>query len=1060
MKRMNEDDLEQIAINWFREIGWHYANGYDIAHDGATPERSDDFSKVLLPKRLHAALARINPSLPAETYQQAQEQIETFSEIALEPKNRKFHSYILQGVPVKFQKDDKEEHDHVQLIDFEDINNNDFLVVNQLVVNGIDSRGRAKQHRPDVVVYVNGLPLVVIELKNMLNEKTTIFEAYQQLQTYKDAIHELFVYNLALVISDGLHARVGSLTAGYERFMPWRTVKDEKDKPKVAFELETLVKGFFDRALFLDYLRYCVLFEDKGDAIIKKIAGYHQFHAVRAAVRSSIVASSNSEEVLDFAITAKEKGQLGTHKAGVVWHTQGSGKSLSMVFFVGKLLQQAVMKNPTIIMVTDRNDLDGQLYQTFAGAEMLLRQRVKQVDSRDDLRDTLEYRNAGGIIFTTIQKFSVLADEERHPVLNDRANIVVISDEAHRSQYGLKARLDTATGQYKYGYARNLRDALPNATFIGFTGTPISTEDKDTQAVFGSYISIYDVQDAVDDGATVAIHYESRLAKLEINHAEIERLSQQVDEVMEDEESLAEREKAKSNWSQLAKVVGAAPRLQAVAEDLVQHFELRQSHVEGKAMIVCMSREICVRLYDAIVKLRPAWHDSDPEKGQIKVVMTGSAADAEYLQPHIYQRKAKKLLESRFKDSDDDLKLVIVRDMWLTGFDAPAIHTMYVDKPMRGHNLMQAIARVNRVFKDKPGGLVVDYIGIAQNLKKALKTYTDAEGKGEVTVDAEQAFNILVEKMTVLRGLMYGCDYSDFETNAPELFQEVIEHILAQNEGKKRFMDTMSAIHKALALCGTLEQAQEFQHEVAFFAQVRSLMVKVFTLDSAQDIRNRDSLLKQILDNAVVSEGVQDILALSKQDKPDISLLSDEFLEEVRALPQKNIAVELLAKLVKDEVKSRSQNNMVQEKKFADRLTETLQRYHNRSLETTQVLQLLVEMAQEYRNALQKNESLGLETDEIAFYTALAESESALEKLGDDTLKEIAIYITKQLRQSVTVDWQKRESVRARMRILVKRALKKWKYPPDKQPDAIQRVLDQAEHLSHIWTAQKRLVMV
>ena len=773
-------------------------------------------------------------------------------------------------------------------------------------------------------------------------------------------------------------------------------------------------------------------------------------NAVREAVTATIVASTGKHLPLHSNI------QPGSKKAGVVWHTQGSGKSISMCCYAGKLLQQAEMNNPTIVVVTDRNDLDGQLYATFCQAQDLLKQTPLQANDRDELRELLNARESGGIIFTTVQKFAPLDGEQSHPALNQRSNIVVISDEAHRSQYGLSATLDRQTGVYKYGYAKHMRDALPNASFMGFTGTPIASEDKDTRAVFGDYVSIYDIQDAVDDGATVPIYYESRLAKLDLNHEELETLSDQVDELVEDEET-GQQEKTKGDWSRLEKLVGSEPRIKQVAADLVQHFETRNAAMNGKAMIVAMSREICVKLYDAIVAIRPEWHSEDVEQGAIKVIMTGSASDKDHLQSHIYNKQTKKRLEARFKDLNDPLKLVIVRDMWLTGFDAPCCHTMYIDKPMRGHNLMQAIARVNRVFRDKPGGLVVDYIGIANELKQALKTYTDSKGKGQTTVDAREAFAILLEKMDVIHGMFArsagkpGFDYTGFSRDPLAFLRDAVNYILGLDDGKKRYLDVSLAMSKAWSLCNTLDEAKPLQEEFAFLSAVSVGLIK---LDPKAKFSQseKNSLLSKILDNAVVATGVEDVFALAGLDKPNIGLLSDEFLEEVREMPQRNLAVELLEKLLNDGIHARSGNNVVQQKKYSDRLKAVLLKYNNRAIETAQVIEELIQMAKAFQEAMARDDALGLTPDEIAFYDALAENESAVRELGDDTLRKLAIEVTLKLRQSTTVDWQVRESVRARLRILVRQTLRKYKYPPDKTPGAVELILKQAEVVSNSWT--------
>lgn len=1049
---LNEQQLEEQCIRWFEESGWRYVHGPDIAPEGANTERAD-YRQIVLHGRLLAALARINPHIPPRALEEAADAIVRVSEPLMVVRNRAVHRLLLGGVEVSFPKPDGEGKttDLASLIDFNNPSNNEFLVVDQFTVQG------SKQPlRPDLVAFINGLPVAVIELKNPANEQVDIWDAFNQLQTYKAEAADLFNCNVALLISDGFTARVGSLTADAERMLPWRTITHEDDRPQLQMELETMVRGFFKPELLLDYLRHFVLFEQDGDILIKKVAGYHQFHAVREAVAATVIAAQEADKGLlevreERAIYGKQV-RPGSRRAGVVWHTQGSGKSITMACYAGKLLQQPAMKNPTLVVVTDRNDLDGQLFGTFCAASDLLKTTPLQANGRDELRDMLASRQAGGVIFTTVQKFALLEGEEAHPELSARTNIVVMSDEAHRSQYGTNGRLNTKTGKYVFGFAKHMRDALKNATFIGFTGTPIALEDKDTRAVFGDYVSIYDIQDAVDDGATVPIYYESRLAKLDVNQAEIDALNAQVDEVVEDEEDLASREKTKSEWAALEKLVGADPRLKQVAMDLVQHFEARISTIDGKAMIVCMSREICARLYDAIKALRPDWHSDDPAAGVIKVVMTASSADKPLLQPHRYTHAVKKSLEKRFKNPADPLKLVIVRDMWLTGFDAPCCHTMYVDKPMKGHNLMQAIARVNRVFKNKPGGLVVDYIGIANELKAALKTYTDAKGKGDPTHNAAEALAVLLEKMDIVRGLMHGFDYSAYETQALALLVPVANHLLGLKDGKQRFLDVMAAVSKAFSLCGTLDEAVALRKEIAFFAAVKAAITKFTTVDKKRTAEDKNSALKQILDNAIVADGVSDIFALAGLDKPNIGLLSDEFLEDVRKMKSRNLAVELLEKLLRDEIKARARNNVVQEKKYGDRLLETLRQYHNRAIETAQVIEELIAMAKEFQAVLEREAALGLGHDEIAFYDALANNESAVRELGDDTLKKIAIEITEKLRASTTVDWQVRDSVRAKLRILVRRTLQRWKYPPDQQADAVELVLKQAETLSDEWS--------
>lgn len=1060
---ITEDQLEQQCLGWFREGGWDTVFGPDIAHDGSTPERAN-YREVVLVKRLTHTLARLNPQVPAAVLDEAVQRLLKLDHPVAEQRNRDFHRLLLAGIKVSWREGDAVKHEDLRLVDFAQLDANEFLVVNQFAIKGPN-----KTRRPDLIVFINGLPLAIIELKNPADEQADIWKAYQQLQTYKDEIPDIFNYNEALIVSDGFTARVGSLTADQERFMPWRTIKNEDDKLVVEFEIEKVIRGFFDRALFLDYLKHFILFEQDGDRLVKKIAGYHQFHAVREAVRVTIIAAQDVPTVAVSESRAPYGKEVvpGSRKAGVVWHTQGSGKSISMVCYAGKLIQQPEMKNPTLVVVTDRNDLDGQLFETFCSAQELLKQTPEQAESREELRAKLASRQAGGIIFTTVQKFSLTDEEnEKHPVLCERNNVVVISDEAHRSQYGLKARLvnvrDPETKlivgkKYVYGYAKYMRDALPGASFIGFTGTPIDQGDHDTRAVFGDYVSIYDIQDAVDDGATVEIFYESRLAKLDVNRDEIEKLSQQVEDVVEDEEE-TQRERTKGIWSTLEKLVGAKERVDEIAADLVKHFETRNAVIPGKAMIVGMSRDICARLYAAIIALRPEWHDADIEKGVIKVVMTGNASDDKSLQAHVTTKRQKKRIEKRFKNPADPLRLVIVRDMWLTGFDAPCCHTMYVDKPMKGHNLMQAIARVNRVFKDKPGGLVVDYIGIANDLKLALKVYADSNGRGQPsqsTQTGEKALPKLLASLDACRGLFHGFDYSAYRTNPMPLLVPAANHILDVKklpDGKKRFLDLVAAITSAFALCGTLDEVAPLKTEIAFFSAVKAAIVKYTSVDRKLSEAEKHSTLRRILDNAVISEGVADIFALAGLDKPNIGLLSDAFLEDVRNMPQKNLAVDLLEKLLRDEIKAHTRTNVVLQKKFGDRLMEALRKYHNRAIETAQVIEELLKMAGDFKDALGRNEELGLGVDEIAFYDALAERPEVLKTMGDATLKQLAMELTEQLRNSTTVDWQVRDSVRAKMRILIKRLLKKYKYPPEGQEEAITLVLKQAEALADEWS--------
>ena len=1045
---ITENQLEQLALSWFQDTGYNYLNGADIAPESSNPYRTD-YRDVLLKQECLEAWHTLNPEIPADKLEEAFRVLQHAQGANAVFRNKVVHQLLIDGIRVEVDKHGQKEQELVIPIDFKEVSNNRFLVVNQFSV-----AGPKQTRRPDIVVFINGLPLAVIELKNPADNETDVWDAYNQLQAYKQDIEDLFLYNEALVISDGISARIGSLTANKERFLPWRTISNENDRPLVEFELEKVVKGFFQPELFLDYIRHFVLFEQDGEKIIKKIAAYHQFHAVREAVKATIIAANVPKVgvVSRPRATYGKEVEPGCKKAGVIWHTQGSGKSISMVCYAGKLLQQPEMQNPTIVVVTDRSDLDGQLFGTFSQSAELLKQTPVQANSREDLRDILESRQSGGIVFTTIQKFSLYAGETKHPLLSQRHNIVVISDEAHRSQYGHKAVLDTKTGVYKYGFSQHLREALENATFIGFTGTPIDNGDKDTRKVFGDYVSIYDIQDAVDDGATVPIFYESRLAKLDVDREAIEVLSQEVEEVIEDEEDLVLRENTKSKWTALEKLVGSTPRLKEVAADLVDHYEQRTATIEGKAMIVCMSREICVHLYNEIVNLRPEWHNEDPEKGAIKIVMTGSAADKELLRPHIYTKAVKKRLETRFKDADDELKLVIVRDMWLTGFDVPVCHTMYIDKPMQGHSLMQAIARVNRVFKNKPGGLVVDYIGIANELKVALKTYADSEGKGSPTNRTQEAYVLLLKNMDAVRGMFHGFDYSKYKTKALQLLVPATNHVLQEPEnGKKRFLDLMLAVNKSFSLCATMDEVKELKLEIAFFDAIKATILKYTSVDSKRLAEEKNSALKQIIDNAIVADGVADIFELAGLQKPNISLLSPEFMDDIRRMKSRNLAVELLEKLLNDEIKSHSRGNLVQEKKFGDRLLETLRKYHNRAIETAQVIEELIQMAKDFQEAMKRDEDLGLSPDEIRFYDALLENNTGDEALKNEDIRFLAQELTEKLKGSITVDWEVRDSVRAKIRNIIRRMLRKYGYPPIRSQEAIDLVIKQAEVLAKNW---------
>lgn len=1025
---MTEDQLEQETLGWLADTGYSHCYGLDIAPDGTTPERTN-YNQVLLVDRLRDAIARLNPSVPLVAREDALQQVLNLDTPVLLAANRAFHQLLVNGVPVEYQQDGETRGDFVRLIDFADVTANEWLAVNQFSI-----KGAKYTRRPDIILFVNGLPLVLLELKNPADEKADIWKAYDQIQTYKEQIPDVFQYNEILVISDGTEALMGSLSANVERFMAWRTIDGVTLDPLGQFnELETLIRGVLAPTYLLDFLRFFVLFEDDG-TLVKKIAGYHQFHAVRSAI--------------DQVIEASRPG--GNQKGGVVWHTQGSGKSITMTCFAARVMREAAMENPTIVVITDRNDLDGQLFGVFSLSQELLREQPVQGETRQDLRAKLANRPSGGIIFATIQKFMPDEDEDSFPVLSDRHNIVVIADEAHRTQYGFEAKFKGDAKGYQVGYAQHLRDALPNATFVAFTGTPVSSEDRDTRAVFGDYISIYDMQQSRDDGATVAIYFESRLAKLGLKEDMLTGIDAEVDELAEDEED-DQQARLKSKWAALEKVVGAEPRIKQVAADLVAHFEERSKAQSGKAMVVAMSRDICVHLYNAIIELRPEWHDEDPEKGVIKVVMTGSASDKPLLRPHIYSKQTKKRLEKRFKDPEDPMRLVIVRDMWLTGFDAPCVHTMYVDKPMKGHNLMQAIARVNRVFRDKQGGLVIDYIGIANDLKQALKEYTASKGKGRPTVDAHEAYSVLEEKLDILRGMLHEFDYSGFLTGGHSMLAKTANYVLGLKDGKKRFGDTALAMSKAFTLCCTLDEAKAVRDEVAFFQAVKVLLTKREISVKKRTNEERELAIRQIIGSALVSDEVVDIFQAVGLDKPNIGILDENFLNDVRNLPERNLAVELLERLLEGEIRTRFATNVVQQTKFSELLTNVILRYQNRAIETAQVIEELIAMAKKFKEAIGRGEELGLNVDELAFYDALANNEEAVREMGDEILKKIAHELAESLRKNISVDWSVRESVRAKLRLMVKRILRKYKYPPDRQEVAVQLVLDQAETLSAEW---------
>ena len=1008
-----EDTVEQACLAWLGELGYDIIHGFSIA-PGEPSQMRASYSDVILHEKLRTALTSINPHIPADAIDGVCKNLSTHPDLLED--NRLFHQKLIDGVEVEYTNPDGETTgDKVWLVDFDDISKNDFCAVNQFTVEENKQRRRA-----DVVVFVNGIPLAVIELKNAVNQHTTNAHAYNQLQTYTRDIPSLFRTNALLVISDGIEAKLGALHAPKQRFMRWRTIDGVTIAEKNAAELETLLKGVFDKHILLDFIQYFTVFEKDGAQITKKIAAYHQYHAVNKAIQSTLDAAS-------------EKGDK---RAGVIWHTQGSGKSLSMVFFAGKIFRQKEMKNPTLVVLTDRNDLDQQLFNTFCLCKELLPEDPVQAKDRKDMREKLAV-DVGGVVFTTIQKFAPEKGES-FPQLSDRRNIIVIADEAHRSQY-----------DFIDGFARHMRDGLPNASFIGFTGTPIELSDKDTYAVFGENIHTYDIQQAVDDGATVRIYYESRLAKIEINKAERPNIEEEFEEVTEGEESDL-KNKLKSKWARLEALVGAEKRVNLVAQDIVEHLESRLEAMGGKAMVVCMSRRICVDLYDAIIKLRPKWHSTDDKKGAVKVVMTGSASDPETFQPHLRNKAAQNAIAQRAKNPDDSLKLVIVRDMWLTGFDAPPMHTMYIDKPMQGHNLMQAIARVNRVFKDKSGGLIVDYLGIFNNLKKALAHYTERD-RNETGVPQEQAIATMMEKYELVQQLFHGFDYSIAVKGNPQdrlnILPAAMNHILKQEKGRERYMQFSLDLSKAFALCAASDEAKKIRDEVGFFQNVRSAFSKT-TSGSDRDLEDLETSLQQLVSKAVASTEVIDIFAAAGLKNPEISILSDEFLAEVKGMKQKNLALEILKKLLKDGIKLRAKKNVVQARNFTEMLEATIQKYQGRLIETAQVIEELIGLAKEMRKAQDKGEDLGLDENETAFYDALADNISAQEVLGDNQLREIARELANSIRNSTSIDWTIKESVRAKIRVLVKRILRKHGYPPDLQEKATQTVLEQAELIS------------
>lgn len=1067
MSKITESDIETLAIERLQALGYEYIYAPSIAPDGSTPER-DSFANVLLIDRLQNAVKRINPTITQPALDEAIKVIQRISSPELLANNETFHRLLTEGVNVSYQKDGVQRGDMVWLVDFINPQNNEFIVANQFTI--IENN---QNKRPDLILFVNGIPLVVIELKNATDENATIKTAYQQLNTYKETIPSLFTYNGFVVVSDGLEAKAGSISAGFSRFMAWKTADGKSEASKLTGQLETLINGMLNKSTLLDLIRHFIVFEKSSKegpkqpdgtpglisiSTVKKLAAYHQYYAVNAAVISTLRATAEAVSLaqtpVSYGLSDVRNQPNGDRKAGVVWHTQGSGKSLSMVFYTGKIV--LALNNPTILVITDRNDLDDQLFDTFASSSQLLRQEPKQVEDRQQLKELLKVAS-GGVIFTTIQKFQP-EEGNVYETLSERRNIVVIADEAHRTQYGFKAKTvddknkagDVIGQKIVYGFAKYMRDALPNATYLGFTGTPIESTDVNTPAVFGNYVDIYDIAQAVEDGATVRIYYESRLAKVQLSD-EGKKLVAELDEELEQDE-LTETQKAKAKWTQIEALIGSENRIQNVAQDIVTHFEQRQEVFDGKGMIVSMSRRIAAELYDAIIKLKPEWHSTEPHKGVIKVVMTAASADGPKLAKHHTTKLQRKALAERMKDPDDELKLVIVRDMWLTGFDAPSMHTLYIDKPMKGHNLMQAIARVNRVYKDKPGGLVVDYLGIASDLKEALSFYSDAGGKGNPAETQEQAVALMLEKLEIVSDMYHGFPYEDyFEADTSKKLSLILaaeEHILGIDDGKRRYVNEVTALSQAFAIAIPHDQAMDIKDEVAFFQAVKARLAKFDSTGNGKTDEEIETTIRQVIDKALVSEQVIDVFDAAGIKKPDISILSEEFLLELKNHEHKNVALEVLKKLLNDELKVRAKKNLVQSKSLMEMLENAIKKYHNKILTAAEVMDELIKISKEIVASDDEAKRLGLSEFEYAFYSAVANNNSAKELMQHDQLRELAVVLTQRVRENASIDWTIKESVKAKLKVIVKRTLRQFGYPPDMQLLATDTVMKQAEMIA------------
>jgi len=1069
MTRITENIIEAFAIELLDKLGYEYIYAPDIAYDGENPER-DSYAQVLLLNRLQNAVKRINHSIPAVAQAEAIKEIQRIASPELLTNNETFHRLLTEGIPVSKRVDGDDRGDRVWLIDFKNPHNNEFVVANQFT---IIENGNNK--RPDVILFVNGIPLVVIELKNAADENTTINSAFKQVETYKAIIPSLFTYNGFVVISDGLEAKAGSISSGFSRFMSWKSADGKAEASHLVSQLETLIQGMLNKETLIDLIRHFIVFEKskKEDAetgittisTVKKLAAYHQYYAVNRAVESTLRATGFTVEhetpvsmVMEspesYGVPGVKNQPIGDRKGGVVWHTQGSGKSLSMVFYTGKIV--LALDNPTILVITDRNDLDDQLFDTFAASKQLLRQEPVQAEDRNQLKELLKVAS-GGVVFATVQKFQP-EEGNVYELLSDRKNIVVIADEAHRTQYGFKAKtIDAKDGKGNvvgkkivYGFAKYMRDALPNATYLGFTGTPIENTDVNTPAVFGNYVDIYDIAQAVEDGATVRIYYESRLAKVNLSE-EGKQLVDDLDDELE-QEDLTNTQKAKAKWTQLEALVGSENRIKNIAKDIVTHFSQRQEVFEGKGMIVSMSRRIAADLYEAIIALKPEWHSDDLNKGVIKVVMTSASSDGPKISKHHTTKEQRRTLAERMKNPDDELQLVIVRDMWLTGFDAPSMHTLYIDKPMKGHNLMQAIARVNRVYKDKPGGLIVDYLGIAADLKKALAFYSDAGGKGDPTILQEQAVQLMLEKLEVVSQMYHGFEYETyFESDTSKKLSMILsaeEHILGLDDGKKRYINEVTALSKAFAIAIPHDQAMDAKDEVSFFQAVKARLAKFDGTGSGRTDEEIETTIRQVIDKALVSEKVIDVFDAAGIKKPDISILSEEFLMELKGMEHKNVALEVLKKLLNDEIKSRAKKNLVKSRTFLEMLENSIKKYHNKILTAAEVMDELIKLSKEIVATDSEAKQLGLTDFEYAFYTAVANNDSARELMQQDKLRELAVVLTETIRQNASIDWTIKESVKAKLKVAVKRILRKFGYPPDMQMLATETVLKQAEMIA------------